>query len=51
LRELDLPGRPRLRAVIGHALRFSTWQSLAQERLSAKAMAELVGGWIRAAAS
>jgi AcrR family transcriptional regulator len=41
----------RLRATVGHALRFSTWQSLHAQGLAGKAMAALVGEWIQAAAS
>jgi AcrR family transcriptional regulator len=41
----------RLGATLGHAVRFSTWQSLAQQRLRDTAMAELVTRWIRAAAA
>lgn len=37
----------RLRASIGHALRFSTWQSLSAEGLAPSAMANLVSDWIR----
>lgn len=40
----------RLRATLGHALRFSTWQSLAGEKLGSTAMADLVCTWISAAA-
>lgn len=40
----------QLRATLGHALRFSTWQSLAGEKLSSKAMADLVCTWVSAAA-
>lgn len=40
----------RLRASIGHALRFSTWQSLEAQKLSAREMSSLVGSWIRTAA-
>jgi AcrR family transcriptional regulator len=35
-----------LRATIGHAVRFSTWQSLADQSLDASAMAALVSSWI-----
>lgn len=41
----------RLRATIGHALRFSTWQSLEEQGLGRTAMAELVASWIEAAAN
>jgi AcrR family transcriptional regulator len=41
----------RLRATIGHSLRFSTWQSLKEQGLGRTAMAELVGSWIEAAGS
>lgn len=40
----------RLRATVDHALRFSTWESLSEQRLSPRAMAALVCAWIRAAA-
>jgi len=40
----------RLRATIGHALRFSTWESLNAQRLSPVAMAAVVCAWLRAAA-
>jgi AcrR family transcriptional regulator len=40
-----------LRATIGHAVRFSTWQSLAEQELSPQGMAKLVEGWIEAAAA
>jgi len=40
----------RLRATMGHAVRFSTWQSLNDQGLGTRAMAALVGGWIRASA-
>ncbi len=36
----------QLQATLGHALRFSTWQSLAEQGLSRTAMAELVCAWI-----
>jgi len=46
------PGRSkRLRATIGHALQFTTWQSLQAQGLSNKAIGELVGEWIDAAAA
>jgi AcrR family transcriptional regulator len=37
-----------LRATLGHAVRFATWRSLADQRLSNKAMADLVCTWARA---
>jgi AcrR family transcriptional regulator len=40
----------RLKATIRHALRFSTWQSLAATGLDRHALAGLVTGWIRASA-
>lgn len=40
----------QLRATLAHALRFSTWRSLAKQRLGHRAMAELVCAWVRAAA-
>lgn len=42
--------RADLRAVLGHVLRFSTWQSLHAERLSAPAAAALACRWLQAAA-
>lgn len=36
-----------LSATLRHALRFATWQSLRQERLSDKKMTELVMSWLR----
>jgi AcrR family transcriptional regulator len=36
-------------AIIGHALRFTTWQSLARERMPDSAMASLIGTWLQAA--
>lgn len=36
----------RLRATLGHALRFSTWQSLSAEGLGPSAMAKLTTDWI-----
>lgn len=41
----------RLRATVGHALRFPTWQSLDEQGLEARAMAALVAAWIAAAAA
>lgn len=40
----------QLRATLRHALRFSTWQSLAEQGLSHRAMAGLVCAWVCAAA-
>ena len=40
----------RLKATVGHAVRFSTWASLDEQGLRPKAMATLVSGWIEAAA-
>ena len=40
----------QLQATLGHALRFSTWQSLAKQGLSSTAMAELVCAWVCAGA-
>jgi AcrR family transcriptional regulator len=46
-----MPSKSRqLRATVGHGLRFSTWQSLAEQRLGRAAMADLVCEWIRVAA-
>jgi hypothetical protein len=36
----------QLRATLGHAVRFSTWQSLAEQGLGRTAMAELVCAWV-----
>jgi AcrR family transcriptional regulator len=45
------PRRSRsLRATIGHALEFTTWQSLAARDLDTKAMAALACAWIETAA-
>ncbi|MGD8339292.1 MAG: helix-turn-helix domain-containing protein [Gammaproteobacteria bacterium] len=38
----------RLRATVGHVLRFSTWQSLSKQRLGHKAMTDLACDWIQA---
>ena len=38
-----------LQATLGHAVRFTTWRSLAEQRLSDKAMSDLVCSWARAA--
>jgi AcrR family transcriptional regulator len=40
----------RLRATIGHALRFATWQSLSEQGLGRTAIADLVCRWVVAAA-
>lgn len=40
----------RLNAVLGHALRFSTWDSLAREGLDANGMADLFVTWLEAIA-
>ncbi len=40
----------RLRATLDHAVRFSTWRSLAELRLGDAAMADLVCVWADAAA-
>jgi len=46
------PARSRtLRATLGHALRFSTWQSLSGQGLARSASAALVCEWIAAAAN
>lgn len=42
--------RRRLRALLGHAVRFTTWQSLSREGLRDGAMADLVVAWLGAAA-
>jgi AcrR family transcriptional regulator len=36
-------------AILGHALRFTTWQSLARERISDSAMVSLIVTWLRSA--
>jgi AcrR family transcriptional regulator len=41
----------RLRATAGHAVRFSTWQSLHEQGLGTRAMADLVAGWMKATAA
>jgi hypothetical protein len=46
----DLDSRRALRAALGHALRFSTWDSLAREKLSDGRMAELITRWLAALA-
>lgn len=43
-------GRRALRAPLGHALRFSTWDSLAGEKLTDGRMAELMTRWFSALA-
>lgn len=40
--------RPRLAATLNHAVRFSTWRSLAEQKLSDTAITKLVTAWIRA---
>jgi len=40
-----LPAKPAA-AILGHAVQFSTWASLAREGLSDPAMAELVSRWL-----
>lgn len=40
----------RLRASLGHSLRFSTWQSLNAEGLGTREMADLVSAWVASAA-
>lgn len=40
----------RLRASLGHSLRFSTWQSLDAQGLGVREMADLVSAWVAAAA-
>lgn len=42
--------RKRQRATIAHALRFATWESLSGQGLGRNAIADLVCGWIEAAA-
>lgn len=39
----------RLQVTLGHAVRFATWRSLAEQRLGDRAMAELVCAWVRSA--
>ena len=41
----------QLRTTLGHALRFSTWQSLTGQKLGLASTVELVTTWIRAAAA
>jgi AcrR family transcriptional regulator len=38
--------RRAMKALIGHALRFSTWQSLRREKLKAAEMAALMADWV-----
>lgn len=40
-----------LRALAGHAVRFETWQSLAEEGLDEDEAAALVAGWMRSTAA
>ena len=40
----------KLKATVSHALRFSTWQSLDEQKLGTTSMAELAAAWVRAAA-
>ena len=40
----------KLKATILHALQFSTWQSLSDQKLGTTPMAELAAAWVRAAA-
>jgi AcrR family transcriptional regulator len=40
----------KLKATIAHALRFSTWQSLSEQKLGTTSMAELTAAWVRGAA-
>jgi AcrR family transcriptional regulator len=51
LRSLSCPAKARraARVTINHALRFTTWQSLAAEGLGDEAMARLVTGWLAGA--
>jgi AcrR family transcriptional regulator len=42
--------RRLLRAALGHAVRFSTWQSLKEEGLSDASMVELMAAWVADAA-
>ena len=44
------PANRALRATVGHAVQFATWQSLAAEGLKPAEMAELVVRWIAAVA-
>lgn len=43
-------GSKRVAATLAHVLRFSTWRSLAAQRLGDAAMADLACAWLRAAA-
>jgi len=43
-------GSRRVKTTVRHAIRFSTWQSLHDQGLGSRAMADLVSDWIRAAA-
>lgn len=44
-------GAPRLATVLGHAVRFRAWQTLAAEGLAADALADLVTRWAAVVAS
>lgn len=48
LRELDPPkaSKRQVGAALGHAVRFSTWQSLSDQHLTDAAMARLVTAWM-----
>ena len=43
--------RKECAAILGHGLRFTTWQSLAREKLRDAEMASLVATWLKAALS
>ena len=40
----------RLQLTLGHAVRFATWRSLSEQKLSDRVMADLVCRWVRAVA-
>jgi AcrR family transcriptional regulator len=48
--EWAVPKPKLLQVTLGHAIRFATWRSLFEHKLSDKAMADLVCTWIRAVA-
>jgi AcrR family transcriptional regulator len=50
LKELNPPktGKRQVGAALGHAVQFSTWQSLSEQRLTDAAIARLVTAWVLA---
>jgi AcrR family transcriptional regulator len=47
---VELAGQRRVRAAVGHALRFGTWRSLSEEGLSEGEAAELMTRWVEVVA-